>query len=307
MSAGERTVPEMAYPSVGEDRTGLAPVGSARAATAAPADPAAVWTAPEPWTKRLWRAAKVWVASAVTYYTLMPLVGDAEVSVRRAAFISFWAAAVSFVGSRTGNMMPASPMLVFGGVTFGVSVLVGATALYKGASVPEAGAIVSIGLFLSGVMLWMGLKARRAERELAEGQRTGRVAPVLVSRAELASRIEEHQVHQAAEARVMVRRLAIGAGVVIGLGLFPYARVFGAELPEIVGFGLFFGMWGAFGLYARSLARKGREVAVRFGLICSACRESFHGAFVNHRFVKNIVEIGRCPRCGARIVTEDGT
>jgi hypothetical protein len=304
MSERERTESAAGTPlgSVGEER-----------ATLVPAPPADAWTAPEPWTKRLVRAAKAWLFASVTHYSLTQLMHLSDVSPARAVgqsvFMGFWMGIIAFVGSRRGNLMPASPMLVFGGVTVGLTLLAGGAMLVSGvgARAGEFGAVVSMGLFLGGAMLWMGLRARRAERALDEGEQSERVAPMLIARKELAVRVEEHQGHQALETRRVVRNISIGCAVAIGLALFPYTRVFGTEPPGIVGFGLFFGMWGAFGLYARSMTRSARAVAERFGLVCSACDRTYHGAFVNHRYLNNIVEIGRCPRCGARIVTEDAT
>ena len=69
---------------------------------------------------------------------------------------------------------------------------------------------------------------------------------------------------------------------------------------------VFFGMWGAFGLFARATGRRERVVAEAHGVVCPACDKSYFAAFANTRLQKNLEDAGVCPSCGVRIVTEDG-
>jgi len=261
-------------------------------------------SAPEPWRSTIWRALKAAVVGGAGFYSMTRLL-DGTVTIMGAAFMGAWFGAMSLSVSRKGRLFPAAPTLVMGGVTLGGAVIVGATAVMSGQRMSEVAGGVAIGLFLGGVLLWMGLRARRAERALAASDADSRVAPVLVTRAELASRVEAVRQVTEADTRRFMRRLGVGMAVAVGFLLFPYETVFGAELPEVLGVGVFFGMWGAFGLLARSASRRGREVAERFGLVCPACDKSYFGTFANLRLQKHLAEIGRCPNCGVRIVTED--
>ena len=232
-------------------------------------------TAPESWPRVALRAAKGWAIGSVTFYSLMRLMGESDIT----------------------------PALIMGGVTLGGAALVGATTIVTGEWRGDALGFTAMGAFLGGVLLWMGLRARRAER--AQLAREHLVAPVLVSRTELAARIERLQVEQAPEGRKMLTRLLVGCGVLMGALAFPYVRVFGAEPPEIAAIALFFGGWGALGLSLRNATRRGREEAAAHGLVCSACDQPYFGTFANMRMQKNLAEIGRCPQCGARIITEE--
>jgi uncharacterized membrane protein/DNA-directed RNA polymerase subunit RPC12/RpoP len=261
-------------------------------------------SAPEPWRSTIWRALKAAVVGGAGFYSMMRLIGG-HATVTSAVLMGVWTAVMSLVTSRTGSIIPSAPALVMGGVTVGATLLAGAAAAVTGQDMSEAAGIGAIGLFLGGIMLVMGLRARRAERALEAGRREVGVAPVLVTREVLAARVEAVRQVTEADTRRFMRRLGVGGAVVVGFLLFPYQSVFGAELPEVLGAGAFFGMWGAFGLLARSASRRGREVAERFGLICSACDRTYFGAFANLRLQKHLAEIGRCPNCGLRIVTED--
>lgn len=260
-------------------------------------------TAPESWPRVALRAAKGWAIGSVTFYSLMRLMGESDITPARAAFVGAWPAIITIFGRRTGNLLPAAPALIMGGVTLGGAALIGATTIVTGEWRGDALGFTAMGAFLGGVLLWMGLRARRAER--AHLAREHAVAPVIVSRAELAARIERLQTEQAPEGRKMLTRLLVGCGVLMGLLAFPYVRVFGAEPPEIVAIALFFGSWGALGLTIRNATRRGREVAATHGLVCSACDQPYFGTFANMRLQKNLAEIGRCPQCGARIITEE--
>lgn len=261
-------------------------------------------SAPEPWRSTIWRALKAAVVGGAGFYSMMRLL-DGTVTITGAALMGAWFGAMSLSVSRKGSLFPAAPALILGGVTLGGAVIVGATAVMSGQRMSEAAGGVAIGLFLGGVLLWMGLRARRGERALAVSAADSRVAPVLVSRGQLASRVEAVRQVTEEDTRRFMRRLGVGMAVVVGFLLFPFQRVFGAELPEVLGAGAFFGMWGAFGLLARRASRRGREVAERFGLICSACDRTYFGAFANLRLQKHLAEIGRCPNCGVRIITEE--
>lgn len=261
-------------------------------------------SAPEPWRSTIWRALKAAVVGGAGFYSMMRLTGG-EATISGATFMGAWFAAMSLSVSRKGSLIPSAPALVMGGVTIGAALIVGAVTLVTGDDARGAAGIVALGLFLGGVMLWMGLRTRRAERALAASGEDARVAPVLVTRGELAARVEAVRQVTESETRHFTRRLGVGTAVVVGLLLFPFARVFGAEPPEILAAGAFFGMWGAFGLLARNASRRGREVAQRFALVCPACDKSYFGAFANLRLQKHLAEIGRCPNCGVRIVTED--
>jgi DNA-directed RNA polymerase subunit RPC12/RpoP len=287
--------------AVGEERAMLT---TPSAPTAVPSESGELLSSPEPWRSTLWRALKAAVVGGAGFYSMMRLV-DGTVTITGAALMGAWFGAMSLSVSRKGSLFPAAPALILGGVTLGGAAIVGATAVMSGQRMSEVAGGVAIGLFLGGVLLWMGVRARRGERALAASGADSRAAPVLVPRGELASRVEAVRQVTEADTRRFMRRLGVGMAVVVGFLLFPYERVFGAELPEVLGAGAFFGMWGAFGLLARSASRRGREVAERFGLICSACDRTYFGAFANLRLQKHLAEIGRCPNCGVRIVTED--
>ncbi|MBK7905859.1 MAG: hypothetical protein IPJ78_04765 [Gemmatimonadetes bacterium] len=293
---------QAALAAAGAERAALTPSGGP---TPAPPSPTleAQLTAPEPWSRVLWRAAKSWVIGSVTMYSLMRLMGESDITPARAAFVGAWPAIITIFGRRTGNMLPATPALIMGGVTLGGAALIGATTIVTGEWRGDALGFTAMGAFLGGVLLWMGLRARRAER--AHLAREHAVAPVIVSRAELAARIERLQTEQAPDGRKMLTRLLIGCGVLMGVLAFPYVRVFGAEPPEVAAIALFFGSWGALGLTIRNATRRGREVAATHGLVCSACDQPYFGTFANMRLQKNLAEIGLCPQCGARIITEE--
>lgn len=287
------------------ERVALATTGGPAPAPLAPLTPTleAQLTAPEPWSRAIWRAAKGWAIGSVTFYSLMRLLGESEITFARAAFVGSWPALITIFGRRTGSLMPAAPTLVLGGVALAGAAIVGVTTMVTGQGRGEALGFAAMGAFLGGVLLWMGLRARRAERAVEGG--ASRVAPVLVSRAELAARVESLQLEQAPESRRMVTRIVVGSGVVMAALAFPSVRVFGTAASEMVAIALFFGMWGAMGLTMRSATRRSRELAAKHGLICPSCDQTYLGTLANMRLQKNIVEIGRCPQCAARIVTEE--
>ena len=162
-----------------------------------------------------------------------------------------------------------------------------------------------MGLFLGGVLLGMGLRSRRAERELEAGQREARVAPVLIARAELARRMEALQAATHAETRRFMNWF--GGGITAFVGLLGVGAVSGVAdaIPEWAWAFAFFGFWGTIGGAMVWASKRLRADALRYGLICSACDRPYASTFGNMRLMKNITEIGRCPQCGVRIVSED--
>lgn len=286
---------------VGEERA--MPTTSSASAGAAPSgsDPS---SGAEPWKNSLWRAAKAAVLGGAGFYSMMRIL-DGHASIRGAAFMGAWAAAMSLSASRKGSMFPSAPALVLGGVTIGGTLIAGAVAVVSGQSLGEAAGVGAIGLFLGGVLLAMGFRSRRAERELESGQREARVAPVLISRAELARRLETQQAATHAETRRFMNWF--GAGITAFVGLLGIGAVSGVAdaIPEWVWMLAFFGFWGTIGGTMVWASRRLRADALRYGLLCSACDRPYASTFGNMRLMKNITEIGRCPQCGVRIVSED--
>lgn len=286
---------------VGEERALLA-TSSASARTApSGSDPS---SGPEPWRNTLWRAAKAAILGGAGFYSMMRII-DGNASISGAAFMGAWAAAMSVSASRKGSMIPSAPALIMGGVTLGGTLIASAVGVVSGQSLGEAAGVGAIGLFLGGVLLAMGLRSRRAERELESGQREARVAPVLISRAELARRMETMQAATHAETRRFMNWF--GAGITAFTGLFGIGAVTGVAdaIPEWAWMVAFFGFWGTIGGTMVWASKRLRADALRHGLLCSACDRPYASTFGNMRLMKNITEIGRCPQCGVRIVTED--
>lgn len=285
-------------------------VGADSAATAPSAEQPgaksglAKWLAPESWGATLVGVAKQTVLFSATFYTLLRLMGD-DIRPRQAILTGLLLSAMSTYARRKGTMIASKPMLVTGALTLGVMAIGAATSLVAGQPISEALSFAGLGGLLGGIMLWMGFRARRSERELDAGMATERAAPVLVDRDELRARLTRLEDEQRPAARRVIRWFGVGLGAWFGVIAFPYQRVFGADLPEWSWMLLLFGFWGSVGLALRATSRQQRAFAERHGLVCSACDKPYFGTFGNTRLMKNLAEAGHCPQCGARIVKED--
>jgi DNA-directed RNA polymerase subunit RPC12/RpoP len=286
---------------VGEERATLTTSSAPGSVTPSVGDPS---SGPEPWSSTLWRAAKAAVLGGAGFYSMMRLM-DGNATIGGGVFMGAWVAAMTVSASRKGSMIPSAPALILGGVTVGGALIASAVAVVSGQSLGEVAGVAGMGLFLGSVLLAMGFRSRRAERELESGQREARVAPVLISRAELARRMETLQAATHAETRRFMNRF--GAAITAFVGLFGLGAVSGVAdaIPEWAWMIAFFGFWGTIGGTMVWASKRLRADALRYGLICSACDRPYASTFGNMRLMKNITEIGRCPQCGVRIVSED--
>lgn len=267
-------------------------------------DAKSAWLAPEGWGATLFGVTKQTVLFSATFYTLMRLIGE-DVRPRQAITTGLLLGAMAVYSRRRGTMFASKPMLAMGALTLGAMAIAAVTSVVAGEPIAEALTWLGLGGVLGGAMLWMGFNARRGERDLDTGIHGERVAPVLVSRDELRARVQRLEDAQRPAMKRVTRWFGVGLGTVFGAIAFPYERVFGAAPPEWAWAAAFFGFWGALGLSMRLSARQQRELAERRGLICTACDKAYFSIFGNTRLMKNLAEAGRCPQCGARIVTEE--
>jgi len=262
----------------------------------------AEWLAPEPWGRTLWGVTKSTVAFGALFWSGMSLLGE-PVGLVQTAITALFVSAGQVFTRRSGGLMPAAPALVLGGVTLVAAVGAGVAGLVTGDREPLT--FTAVGGFLGGLLLWFGLRSRRQEKELTAGVRLVRVAPVLVPRADIASRVEAFRAEQAPATRRLIRWIFVGGAAFVALFALPAWLAPAYEPPEWVGALAFFGMWGV-ALYSMyRVSKRERIVAARHGLICPSCDKPFFGGMGNLRLMKVFEDAGCCPQCGVRVITEE--
>lgn len=259
---------------------------------------------PEPWPRTVWAAAKAGVLAGATYSGLMSLMGEATNLVRGGLLFGTFSALAEVARrrSRTGEMFPAS-LLLIGGVAVGaVGALVTGAATIEGARDMQVVGAVFIVAGAASVLL--GTRARRAERERERNLAAAPDPAKRVPRAELMRRVEEQRIALEPWNRRMTRLLLAGVGTFAAVLIGSSWSGIEDRIPDWVGGAIFAGFWAMIGGSLWWSSRVTRQHAARFGTTCPGCERPLFGGLGSMRLLKLFEETGICPQCGAKVVED---